>query len=131
MPFVRRTRLQHEDDRTREQQHREEQVRHHDRPAEIALHREIPERRLRERPDEDRKRQANDPVWQPARAPRREPADEGQRDRDAADESVAELDVGVHVLGRQRVPFLAAGPVATAEPRVRETDRGAGTDDQP
>src|SRR5207237_6292793 len=88
-------------------------------------------RRLGERPEEDREREPDDPARKPAGPPCGEPREERQRDHDAADQTVAELDERVVVLLRKRVALLAAGPVAAAEAGVRQPDGGAGADDQP
>ena len=52
-----RQRLEREHDRAGQQGHREQQVRGHDRPVQVAVHGEVAERRLGERADEDRERQ--------------------------------------------------------------------------
>ena len=56
--------LEHEDNRARDEEHRQQQVRHHDRPAQVAPHRQVAERRLRERSDEERECEADGPARQ-------------------------------------------------------------------
>src|SRR5262249_1928442 len=100
-------------------------------PTKVALHGEVSERRLRERAEEDREREPNDPARQPSCPPCAEPREERESDRHAADDAVRELDERVHVLRRERMTRFASWPVAAAEPRVGQTDGGTGADDQP
>src|SRR5262245_59087419 len=64
-------------------------------------------------------------------AARGEPDEQRRSDGERAEQSVAELDEGVTVLRRERMALLAAGPVTTAESRVRQPHGRAGEDDQP
>ena len=130
-PTDRRAHLERKHRRTGEQRDRQQQVQHHDRPAQIARDREQADRRLRERAEEDPERKPRCPARQSRRAANREPGEQRERDRDAADETVAELDERVSVLRRQRMPLFAARPVAAAEPGVGQPHRRAGADDQP
>ena len=82
-------------------------------------------------PRKIRKRKPRYPARQSRRAANREPGEQRERDRHAADETVAELDECVRVLRRQRMPLFAARPVPAAEPGVGEPHRRAGADDQP
>ena len=92
---------------------------------------EVADRRLGERAEEDEQRDPPGPVRKPWRSARGQPRDERERDHDAADEPVSELDEGVDVLLGQRPAALAAGPGAAAEARVGQPDGGAAADDQP
>ena len=131
VPVAQSDRLDRDHDRTRDERHREQQVRHHDGPAQVARNREVAERRLGERAEQDGERELPRPVRQARRLPRREPGQQRDRDHDAADEAVPELDEGVDVLLGQRRSPLAARPVAAAETGVREPHRRARADDQP
>ena len=64
LAHLRAPRLERNDRRTAEQRDRQQQVRHHDRPAQVARNREQTERRLRERAEEDGDRQPHDPARQ-------------------------------------------------------------------
>ena len=105
-------------------------MRHHDRPAEVGLDREIPERRLRQRPGEERDRELLCPA--PQRGPQRCQGDQ-QRDQDRhpADDPVSELDVSVVVLRRQGMARFAPGPVPAAQARAGQSHRRACRHDHP
>jgi hypothetical protein len=106
-------------------------VHDHDRPAQVTGDSEQPDRRLQEGAEEDRERELDVPPRQRRRAPRGEPREQRRRDRQRAEDAVAELDERVPVLRRQRMTLLAPGPVTAAEPRVGQPHRRAGDDDQP
>ena len=76
---------------------REQEVRHHDRPAQVARNGEVAERRLCERAEEDERRNPAGPAREARRQPGGQKRDEGERDDDAPDEPVSELHEGVHV----------------------------------
>jgi hypothetical protein len=108
-------RLERQHHRTGEQRHREQQMGGDDRPPQVALHREVPERSLGECSEEDADGEPARPAWQPTCRERTHRGDQGGRDHDPAEGAVPELDVRVVVLRRQRVSALATRPVAATE----------------
>ena len=130
-PVAKADRLDREHDGAGEQRDREQEVRHHNRPAKVAGDGEVAERRLREGTEQDEQGNPAPPAGESRRPPRREPRHERDRDHDAADEPVSELDEGVDVLLGERLAALASRPVAAPEPRVGQANRRAAADDQP
>ena len=123
--------FEQQDDRAGNEHHRQQEVRHDDRPTEIALHREVPERRLQQRAEKHCEGKALHPARESERAPRADPPEQRHEDHSSSDHPVPELDEGVVVLRGQWMSGLAAGPVTAAEPRIRQAYRRAGADDQP
>ena len=123
--------LDSEDDGPGKQRDREQEMRHHDRPAEVARDGEVAERSLGKRADEDEQGNPARPAREAGRPPRSEPRDERERDDDRTDEPVPELDEGVDIAFGERLAALAAGPMAAAEPRIGQANGRAAADDQP
>src|SRR5919109_64800 len=90
---------------------------------------ESSEGRLQRRADEDGEGERGRPEREAVDPPRREPREEGERDRRPCDHPVPELDVRVVALLREGIPRLAARPVLAAEPGAGKADRGPGRDD--
>ena len=105
-------------------------MRHDDQRVELELDRDVAERRLGERAGEGSEGEAHRPVRQAGGAPRGEPGEERQQDREEGDDPVRELDEGVVALLGERVPGRAARPVLAAEPRAGQPHGRAGGDDQ-
>ena len=121
-PVAQPERLDGDDDGSCEQRDREQEMGRHDRPAQVARDGEVADRRLRERAEEDEQRNPPRPARKPGRPPRRQPRDERERDHDAADEPVSELDEGVDVPCGQRCPRSQPGQWRQPSPEsVRRT----------
>ena len=94
---------------------REQEVRDDEIRVQVEADRQVAERRLGERAQEDGEREPAGEARQAADPERAQRGDQRERDRDPADQPVAELDVGVVALFGERLARLAAGPVLAAE----------------
>ena len=127
-----RDRLEPDDDRRAEHRDREQQVRDDERRVQVRVDGDRAERRLRERADEGGDGEPPRPATAAPRVNHAPTASASVRTIVTPPTSaVPELDVGVVVLLRERLPGLAAGPVLAAEPRAGQPDDRAGRDDQP
>jgi hypothetical protein len=123
------TRLDRHDNRGREHDDGEKEVRHDRDRVKVEPHRDQPERRLRDRPERGDPRARAHPARQRAQEVRRDRRRKREQDRKQADDAVPELDERVVVLLREHRAGRAAGPAFAAEPRARQPHRRAADDD--
>ena len=123
-------RLDRDDDGERDDDEREQEVRHHRERVQVEDHGQAAERDLRDGAEKRAERRASNPARQAVDAARGEPGHERGQDPDERDDAVAELDHRVEVLRRER-RIAAARPVVAAEPRPRQADERARGDDEP
>ena len=98
-----------EHDREREHDHREQEVREHPPRVQVVVHRQRAERRLRERAEEDERRE-------PPVAAREDPGGERRQDRQERDHAVPELDVAVAALRLEVVRRAARASARSRAP---------------
>ena len=123
-------RLEHDDDRERDHDERQQEVGHHGERVEVEDHRQAAERDLGDRAEERRERRTTDPRREPCHPAGGEPRDECHEDPPEGDDTIPELDDRVEVL-RRKGRRAAPGPVVAAEPRSGQADERAGGDDEP
>ena len=122
--------LDHDDDGTRHDEKREQEMRHHGDGVEVEQHGDPAERNLGDRAERRDQRDGPHPPRQPFDAPCCEPRDERKDDADERDHAIAELDRGMTTrLGIRLV--AAARPVVAAETRGRQAYDGAARDNDP
>ena len=122
--------LEGDDDRAREHEQREEEVRHHRDRVEVEQHRDAAERNLRDRPERGGERDGAHPARQSVDPPGGKPHDHGEDDADERDETIAELDRRVPTLLRIGL-VAAARPVVASEPGCGQPHDGTTRDDDP
>ena len=122
-------RAPHEREGGVEQQHREDEVEHHQAGRQVVVDDERSEPCLGDHPDRQQAaEQGQMPTVRPAAEGEHAGGDHGDPD-EAGEHAVAVLDHGVDV-GRRHRPPVALGPVRATQPRCGQPDRRAGQDDQ-